>query len=257
MKKKNRIDEWPGLENQPTIAVSHSIGKGFEDGLKGTLVNTGTVIAGSLIGMAAGKRLPEGLKTLLVQCLGLSTLLIGLQMALSEKDIIPTIGCLLLGAVTGELLNIEGGMDRLGGWLKTRAHSESSTFVEGFVTASLLYVTGAMVIVGSIQDGTTGDATTLYIKALLDGVASVAFASTLGIGVAFSALSVLFVQGTLTLLASRLLFLQQPEVLGAITATGGLLIVAIGLNLLNVARIRIGNLLPALLYAVIWALYIR
>ena len=225
--------------------------------MKGTLVNTGAVIVGSLIGMAAGKRLPERLKTVLMQCLGLSTMLIGLQMALSEKDVIPTIGCLLIGALTGELMNIEAAMDRLGEWLKVRARSDSSTFVEGFVTTSLLYVTGAMVIVGSIQDGTTGDATTLYIKSMLDGVASIAFASTLGIGVAFAALSVLFVQGALTMLASQLAFLQQPAVLGAITATGGLLIVAIGLNLLNMVKIRIGNLLPALVYAVLWALYIR
>jgi len=225
--------------------------------LKGTLVNTGAVIVGSLIGMAAGRRLPERLKTIMMQCLGLATILIGLQMALSEKDVIPTIGCLLLGAMTGELLNIEKAIEGLGEWLKVRARSDSSTFVEGFVTTSLLYVTGAMVIVGSIQDGTTGDATTLYIKSMLDGVASIAFASTLGIGVAFAALSVLCVQGALTLLASQLVFLQQPAVLGAITATGGLLIVAIGFNLLNMAKIRIGNLLPALVYAVLWALYIR
>lgn len=225
--------------------------------MKGTLVNTGAVIVGSLIGMAAGRRLPERLKTIMMQCLGLSTILIGLQMALSEKDVIPTIGCLLLGAMTGELLNIEKAIEGLGEWLKVRARSDSSTFVEGFVTTSLLYVTGAMVIVGSIQDGTTGDATTLYIKSMLDGVASIAFASTLGIGVAFAALSVLCVQGALTLLASQLVFLQQPAVLGAITATGGLLIVAIGFNLLNMAKIRIGNLLPALVYAVLWALYIR
>jgi uncharacterized membrane protein YqgA involved in biofilm formation len=225
--------------------------------LKGTLVNTGAIIVGSLIGMAAGKRLPERLKTIMMQCLGLSTILIGLQMALSEKDVIPTIGCLLIGALTGELMNIEAAMDRLGEWLKVRARSDSSTFVEGFVTTSLLYVTGAMVIVGSIQDGTTGDATTLYIKSMLDGVASIAFASTLGIGVAFAALSVLCVQGALTLLASQLTFLQQPAVLGAITATGGLLIVAIGFNLLNMVKIRIGNLLPALVYAVLWALFLK
>ena len=225
--------------------------------MKGTLVNTSAVIVGSLIGMAAGRGLPERLKTIMMQCLGLSTILIGLQMALSEKDVIPTIGCLLLGAMTGELLNIEKAIEGLGEWLKVRARSDSSTFVEGFVTTSLLYVTGAMVIVGSIQDGTTGDATTLYIKSMLDGVASIAFASTLGIGVAFAALSVLCVQGALTLLASQLVFLQQPAVLGAITATGGLLIVAIGFNLLNMAKIRIGNLLPALVYAVLWALYIR
>lgn len=225
--------------------------------MKGTLVNTCAIIVGSLIGMAAGKRLPERLKTIMMQCLGLSTILIGLQMALSEKDVIPTIGCLLIGALTGELMNIEAAMDRLGEWLKVRARSDSSTFVEGFVTTSLLYVTGAMVIVGSIQDGTTGDATTLYIKSMLDGVASIAFASTLGIGVAFAALSVLCVQGALTLLASQLTFLQQPAVLGAITATGGLLIVAIGFNLLNMVKIRIGNLLPALVYAVLWALFLK
>jgi uncharacterized protein len=225
--------------------------------VKGTLVNTTVVVVGSLIGITAGKRLPERLKTMLMQCLGLATILIGLQMALSEKNVIPTIGCLLCGAITGELMNIEAAMDRLGEWLKASARSDSSTFVEGFVTTSLLYVTGAMVIVGSIQDGTTGDATTLYIKSMLDGVASIAFASTLGMGVAFSALSVLFVQGALTALASQLVFLQQPAVLGAITATGGLLIVAIGFNLLNMARIRIGNLLPALIYAILWASFLK
>jgi uncharacterized membrane protein YqgA involved in biofilm formation len=223
--------------------------------LTGTLVNTGAIVAGSLIGLTAGKRLPERLKTILMQSLGLSTLLIGMQMALSAGDAIPVIGCLLLGALTGELLRIEDGLDWVGRWIKARARSDSSTFVEGFVTASLLYCTGAMVIVGSIQDGTTGDATTLYVKAMLDGVASIAFASTLGVGVVFSAVSVFLVQGAITLLAAKLAFLQAPAVLGAVTATGGLLIVAIAINLLNMAHIRIGNLLPALLYAVAWTLF--
>ncbi len=202
----------------------------------------------------AGKKLPERIKTILMQALGLSTLLIGMQMALSVRDVIPTIGCLLLGAVTGEILKIENGLERFGHWMKNRAHSSSSTFVEGFVTSTLLYCTGAMVIVGSIQDGTTGNATTLYVKAMLDGVASAAFASTLGIGVIFSAVSVFLVQGAITLLASRLTFLQEPAVLSAVTSTGGLLIVAIGINLLGVVKIRIGNLLPALVYAIVWAL---
>ncbi len=222
--------------------------------MKGTMVNAGAVIIGSLIGLSAGKRVPERLKTILMQALGLSTLLIGLQMALSVKDVIPTIACLLLGALTGELLKIENGLEWLGQWLKDRARSDSSTFVEGFVTTSILYCTGAMVIVGSIQDGTTGNATTLYVKSMLDGVASIAFASTLGIGVIFSAVSVFLIQGSITLLASRLAILQEPAVLSAITATGGLLIVAISINLLNMARIRIGNLLPALVYAAVWAL---
>lgn len=225
--------------------------------MKGTFVNTGAILVGSLIGILAGKRLPDRLKTLLMQALGLAVLLIGLQMALSGSETLVTVGCLLLGAITGELLRIEQGTERLGVWLKRRFQSDSATFVEGFVSASILYVTGAMMIVGSIQDGTTGDARILYIKSILDGVGSIAFASTLGIGVAFSALSVFIVQGSITLLAAKLLFLQKPEVLGAITATGGLLIVGIGLNILGVTRIRIGNLLPALAYAIAWAVIFR
>jgi len=115
--------------------------------------------------------------------------------------------------------------------------------------------TGAMVIVGSIQDGTIGDAITLYVKSLLEGVASVALSSTLGNGVAFSALSVLVVQGAITLLASHLDFLREPAVLSAVTVTGGLMILGIGINLLEMVRIRIGNFLPALLYAILWAVF--
>jgi uncharacterized membrane protein YqgA involved in biofilm formation len=222
--------------------------------LKGTLVNSGAILVGSLIGLSAGKRLPERMKRILMQTLGLAVVIIGLQMALAGREIIAVIGCLLLGAITGELIDVEKQVERIGEWLKARFRSESSTFVEGFVTTSLLYLSGAMFIVGSIQDGTTGDAGTLYVKALLDGVASMAFASALGIGVAFSALSVLVVQGSITLLASQLLFLQDPRVLNAVTATGGILILAIGINILELKKIPVGNLLPALVYAVLWAM---
>ena len=222
--------------------------------MTGTIVNAGAILVGGLIGIAAAGRIPERVKTILMQALGLSTLIIGLQMALSAREVIPIVSSLLLGALTGELLRIEDGLERIGHWLKKRARSDSSTFVTGFVTTSLLYCTGAMVVVGAIQDGTTGNATTLYIKAMLDGVASIAFASTLGIGVLFSAASVFLVQGSITLLSSNLAFLQQPTVLDSITSTGGLLIVAIAINLLNIAKIRIGNLLPALFYAVLIAL---
>jgi len=126
--------------------------------------------------------------------------------------------------------------------------------VEGFVRATILYLTGAMTIVGSIQDGTVGDATTLYLKALLDGFASVVLASSLGVGVAFSALSVLLVQGGLTLLASQLAFLKEPAVLTSITAVGGMIILGIGINLLEIKRLKVGNLVPALIYAIIYPL---
>lgn len=221
--------------------------------MKGTLVNSGAIIAGSIIGIAAGQRLPDRIRTAVMHALGLAVLVIGLQMALSGKDILLVIGSLLAGALTGEIARIEDRLEAVGGFLKRRFRSESSTFVEGFVTSSVLYITGAMVIVGSIQEGTTGNAEILYTKSILDGVASVAFASTYGVGVAFSALSVFAVQGGITVLASSLGFLQSPAVLEAVTATGGVLIMAIGLNLLGVVKIRVGNLVPALVFAIIWA----
>lgn len=220
----------------------------------GTLVNTGAIVAGSAVGLAAGTRLPERIKIILMQALGLAVVAIGLRMALEAQHALLAIGCLLLGGITGELLRIERRLDGLADSLRQRLRSSSERFVEGFVTATLLYLTGAMTIVGSIQDGTIGDPSVLLIKALLDGVASVALASSLGIGVMCSALPVLLVQGGITLLAGQLVFLSQPAVLDAINATGGLLILGIGINLLEIGRIHVGNLLPALLYAIVGAL---
>ena len=220
----------------------------------GTVVNTGAVVVGSAIGLTAGARLPENIKAIVMQALGLAVVVIGLRMALEAQHALLAIACLLLGGVTGELLRIERRLDGLGEALKRRLRSSSERFVEGFVTASLLYLTGAMTIVGSIQDGTVGDPSVLLIKSLLDGVASVALASSLGVGVLFSALPVLVVQGGITLLAGQLAFLSQPAVLDAINATGGLLILGIGVNLLGIKRIYVGNLLPALLFAIAGAL---
>lgn len=220
----------------------------------GTLVNTGAVVVGSAVGLTAKTRLPERIKVILMQALGLAVVAIGLRMALEAQHTLLAVGCLLLGGVTGELLRIEQRLDNLAEILRRMLRSDSSRFVEGFVTASLLYLTGAMTIVGSIQDGTLGDPSVLLVKSLLDGVASVTLASSFGIGVMFSALPVFLVQGSITLLAMQLAFLSQPAVLDAINATGGLLILGIGVNLLEIGRIHIGNLLPALFYAIIGAL---
>lgn len=221
--------------------------------MMGTIVNTGAVVVGSAIGLTAGARLPENLKAIVMQALGLAVAVIGLRMALEAQHALLAIACVLLGGVTGELLRIEQRLEGLGEALRRRLRSSSERFVEGFVTASLLYLTGAMTIVGSIQDGTVGDPSVLLIKSLLDGVASVALASSLGVGVLFSAVPVLVVQGAITLLAGQLAFLSQPAVLDAINATGGLLILGIGINLLEIKRIYVGNLLPALLYAIMGA----
>ena len=137
----------------------------------GTLVNAGAVVAGSAIGLGVGPRLPERIKLILMQALGLSVVVIGLRMALEAQHALLAIACLLLGGLTGELLHIEQRLENLAETLRQLLRSDSSRFVEGFVTATLLYLTGAMTIVGSIQDGTVGDPSVLLIKALLDGVA--------------------------------------------------------------------------------------
>ena len=216
----------------------------------GTLVNTGAVVIGGALGLTVGPRLPENIKTTVMQALGLAVVAIGLRMALDAQHTLLAIGCLLLGGITGELLRIEQRLEGLAEVLRRTLRSTSGRFVEGFVTATLLYLTGAMTIVGSIRDGTVGDPSLLLLKSLLDGVASIALASSMGVGVLFSALPVLVVQGGITLLAGQLAFLSQPVVLDAINAAGGLLILGIGINLLEIARIRVGNLLPALLYAI-------
>lgn len=221
----------------------------------GTLVNSAAVLAGSVFGLFAGKYITEHLRNTLMNALGLAVAVIGLKMALSAENLIPMVACLLLGGITGELMRIEDGVAWIGERLKRRFRSDSPTFVQGFVAATVLYLTGAMMIVGCITEGTTGDGSILFLKSILDGVASVALASTLGAGVAFSALSVFVVQGGLTLAASHIAFLQHPPVLAAITATGGMIILGIGINLLELKTIRVGNLIPALVYAAVYALY--
>ena len=219
--------------------------------MRGTLVNVVAVLVGSGIGLAIGNRLSERLQRIITTGLGLSTLLIGVQMALKVQNVLVVIASMVIGGVMGELLGIESGLERAGEWLKARARSRSGTFVAGYVTASLVFCVGPMTLLGSIQEGLTGNPEIIYTKSMLDGAASVAFASSLGIGVSFAAVTVLVFQGALTLLGAQLAFLLRPEILNELTATGGLLILAIGLLLLDVKRIRVANLLPALVVVVL------
>ncbi len=225
--------------------------------MKGTLVNTATVIIGSLIGLAVGSRFTEKIKTIVLQALGLCTFLIGIKMAFKTDNILLVICSLALGGITGELLKIEDGLEKIGEIIKSKVKSGSGTFVLGFVTASLVFCVGPMTIVGSIQDGISGNADTLYAKSMLDGFASIAFASSLGVGVFFSFLTVLIFQGALTILGSQLTFLVEPSILNELTATGGLMILGIGFYLLDIKRIKVGNFLPALVFVVILALIFK
>lgn len=214
-------------------------------------MNVVAVLVGSGIGLAIGNRLSERLQRIITTGLGLSTLLIGVQMALKVQNVLVVIASMVIGGVMGELLGIESGLEHAGEWLKARARSRSGTFVAGYVTASLVFCVGPMTLLGSIQEGLTGNPEIIYTKSMLDGAASVAFASSLGIGVSFAAVTVLVFQGALTLLGAQLAFLLRPEILNELTATGGLLILAIGLLLLDVKRIRVANLLPALVVVVL------
>jgi uncharacterized membrane protein YqgA involved in biofilm formation len=214
------------------------------------------VVVGSLIGMSIGDRLPQRIKSIVLSALGLGTLLIGTQLALLTENVALVIGALLLGAITGTWLDLEGKLERLALRLKTTFAQDSATFVTGFVTASLLFCIGPMTIIGSIQDGTTGDAELLYTKSILDGFASVALASGLGVGVLFAAVTVLIVQGGLTLAGGVLADVTTSTVIAEMSATGGLIILGLGLYLLDIKRLPIANLLPALIYIVPLALWL-
>jgi len=221
--------------------------------MKGTLVNTASVIVGSLIGLGIGAKLSEKMKTIVTSALGLATLLIGFRMAFKSNEILLVIASLAVGGIIGELLNLEQKLENIGELIKKRAKSQFGNFVLGFVNASLVFCVGPMTIVGSLEDGMRGDASILYAKSMLDGFASLAFASSLGIEVLFSALIVFIYQGLLTLLGSQLAFLLTDHIINELTATGGLLIVGIGLFLLGIKKIPVGNLLPALVIVVILA----
>jgi uncharacterized membrane protein YqgA involved in biofilm formation len=225
--------------------------------VKGTLVNTATVIIGSTVGLLIGARFSERINTIVMHALGLSTLLIGFQMAFKTENILLVIGSLALGGIIGELLKLEEGLEALGELIKRKVKSKSGNFVLGFVTSSLVFCIGPLTIVGSIQDGVSGDASVLYAKSLLDGFASIVFASTLGVGVLFSSLTVLIFQGGLTILGTKLSFLLRPEILNELIATGGLIIVGIGIFLLGIKKIKVGNFLPALVVVVILALIFK
>lgn len=216
----------------------------------GTIVNAAAIILGTVMGMFFKKGIPERVKQTILQGLGLAVLLVGLQMSLQTQQVLVVVISLGLGGLTGELLNIEGGLNRLGKWLESKVGGVKGETGKAFVTASLIYCVGAMAIMGSIEDGLYNNPRILLTKAALDGISAVVFASTMGPGVAFSALPVFLYQGSITLLAAYVKVFLSTAAVAEMSATGGLLIVGIGLNILNVAEIKVGNLLPAIFYAI-------
>lgn len=225
----------------------------------GTIVNVLTVIAGSGLGIFLRRGIPEKYRETIMAGVALAVGLIGLQMALKTENVLIVILSLVIGAMVGEFCHIEDRLNNLGTWLgqklgrknssATGASAGKESFVDGFVTASLLFCVGAMAIVGSLQDGLSGNPSTLFAKSMLDFVSATILGATYGIGVTVSAISVGLYQGILTVLAGLVGPYLTERVITEITATGGLTIVGLSVNMLKVGKIRIGNLLPAIFIA--------
>lgn len=221
--------------------------------MKGTIVNCVMIALGGGLGLLLKSKISPKYQETIMQGLGLSVLLIGLTMAIKTQNVLIVTISMIIGAVIGELIDIDGKLNRAGERLSARFRSSGGMIGKAFVTTSLVYCIGAMAIIGALQDGLTGDASTLYAKAMLDGTAAVIFTATLGIGVILSIIPVLIYQGSITLLATWLAPLLTDAVICEVTAVGGLLIVGIGLSLLKICQIKIANLLPAVLVAGILA----
>ena len=223
--------------------------------MTGTFINVGAVLAGTLLGWLVGSRLPAGLQERVLAGLGLVTLVIGVDLALAWRDTnaLYVMGGVLLGGLVGEALRIEDRLAALGDRLQARMTrpGEHSSISEAFFTASLLFCVGPLAVVGAIQDGLTGDYQALATKSLLDGFAAIALSASLGPGVALSAITVFLYQGAISLGAGSLedVLKEGSDALAALTSAGGVLIIGISLKLLDVKDVKVGNFLPALLFA--------
>jgi uncharacterized membrane protein YqgA involved in biofilm formation len=219
--------------------------------MKGYLFNSILVAAGSFAGLLAGRRLHESTKDAVFTALGLVTLFVGLKMGLNGQDIIPIVFCLVLGTLTGSALRLEervhDALNRL-----NESYLSGKYDAEGFITASTLFCVGSMTIIGSLKDGLSGDGTLIKTKSVMDGFAAILLASRYGPSVVFSAVTILAVQGGLTVLAKGLTFLTAPRMMNNIDGVGGIIVIAIGLNLLKLKSAKTLDMLPALVLIILY-----
>jgi uncharacterized protein len=220
----------------------------MEDGnMIGTIVNFAAIIAGGFLGLILKGGLPKKVSDTLMQGLALCIIYIGISGSLKGQNMILIITSIALGSIIGEIIDLDNMLRKFGDNIEKRFKNGTSKISEGFVSASLLYCVGAMAIVGSLESGLQGNYETLFAKSILDGISSIVFASTLGIGVILSSFSVLLYQGAITLCASLIKDLLNPMVINDMTASGSLLITGLGLNMLGITKIKVANLLPAVI----------
>lgn len=216
--------------------------------LWGTVVNVAAILVGSLVGLLLKKGLPERITNALSVAVGLCVAYIGISGALKGQNMLVAVLSMVIGAVIGESLNIDGGLNRLGEAVQRRFRRTDgeSTMAQSFVSATLLFCVGAMAIVGSLQSGISGDHNTLFVKSILDGISSIVFAATLGGGVMLSVIPLFIYQGAIALLAQFIEPFLSEAVIAEMTCVGSLLILALSLNLLKITKIKVANLLPAI-----------
>lgn len=219
--------------------------------LLGSIVNAAAIVLGATLGTLLKKGLPKRFGDLVIATLGLFTVVLGVSFAMKTEHSLIVIFSLLLGAAIGEWIDIEKRLDSFGNMVQSKLKGFKGNFSQGFVTASLLFCVGSLAIMGSLQSGLANNHNTLFTKSIMDGVISIVFASTLGIGVAASALPVFIYQGIITLLAAFLQPYLSAEVVLEMTATGGILLMGVGLNILEIKKIRVGNLIPAIFIPII------
>ncbi len=218
----------------------------------GPVINTVTVIICALIGTFLHGGIPERFNDTIMKALGLVVILLGLTGAFEVQHFVLLIFSMVFGSIFGELMDIDGSLNRLGEWIEKKVGKGEGTIAKGFVTASLIFCVGSMAIVGALQSGLTGNHEMLIAKSIIDGFTSIILASTMGIGVIFSAIIIFLYEGGIALGASSIKDYLSSEVINEISAVGGLLIAALGLNFLDVKRIKVANMLPALLVPFIY-----
>ena len=219
--------------------------------LLGSIANAAAIIIGGVAGSIFKRGLSERFSSLIISALGLFTLAIGIMFAIESKSIMVVVFSLVLGAIIGEWIDIDKRMNNLGDYIQDKLKSKEGNFSQGFVTATLLFCVGSLAIMGSLQSGLMNDHKILFTKAIVDGITSVVFASTLGLGVVLSFLPVLIYQGAITLLASVVAPYLSGAVITEMTATGGILLIGVGINILEIKKIKVSNMLPAIFLPII------